>query len=705
MEEFITPKSASASAKVTPENPKRGSLTLKKISKGSVSPVNGATYYLYEDPECEDLFCEMHSDGNGIYATDIEDLTQDTYYLKEIMNPDGYELDDQVYPIDISYFRIVDATGTVIQEGQEYTHEEAESPVNVMLTKTDAISAATVKNARFAIYNDRACTERTPIDPSKPELGLVPELTYDEDLDGYVSAQFYKSQDVYFIKETVPEGYVDTGEVYEVSVERGELSTADNITNTPIMCELSAVKEDAETKTAQGDATLVGATYGLYAAHDIMHPDGSGYMKGTEITVTTGTDSTLFDVEAKKDTLLATIKTDENASFGFKDLYYGNYYIREIEPSEGYLLNENRYDVDFKSQGNTSAEIKLDSTVVETVKKQAFEIIKVSTSGDSEEIPLVQGAEFTVKLASEIAKVGWDQAKTYDVITTDEKGFARSIEIPYGTYTVKETKTPKDLYKTKDFTVKVTEDSRTPQVWRTFNDAPFEAYIRLIKKDRETGQIVLLSGVTFKIKKKGEEGFINMKVGDKHIEEFTTDETGTVTTPLKLKYGEYEMVEIKAPYGYLINETSVPFTVSTEGAVQVKEDADGDPVIDVEIDNAPVKGKVIIHKIGEKLTGISYDTIFDRILSGVTGDNRSVTFTYENAPLDGAEFVLIADEDIYTADHQMKDGVRTLATYDGKPVKQGKIIARGKTASGGAVTFDNLPLGKYHVEEVSAPKG
>ena len=173
-----------------------------------------------------------------------------------------------------------------------------------MLTKTDAVSAATVNNARFAIYNDRACTERTPIDPSKPELGLVPELTYDEDLDGYVSAQFYKSQDVYFIKETVPEGYVDTGEVYEVSVERGELSTADNITNTPIMCELSAVKEDAETKTAQGDATLVGATYGLYAAHDIMHPDGSGYMKGTEITVTTGTDSTLFDVEAKKDTLL-----------------------------------------------------------------------------------------------------------------------------------------------------------------------------------------------------------------------------------------------------------------------------------------------------------------------------------------------------------------------------------------------------------------
>ena len=708
LEEFENPKSISASVKIPPTNPQKGSILIKKVAKGDNKPVEGATYYLYEDPDCEELFCELHPDssGTGVYASDIEDITQDTYYLKEIINPDGYVLDERVIPVDISYFTLYDASGTMIQEGREYTHEEEEEPVNVMIIKKDGNTGATVTNAGFAVFDDEACTKRTMIDPESPSKGEVPILTYSEDLDGYVSEKFSKTQDTYYIKETtVPEGYVDTDTVYPVSVDRGELATIDNVTNTAIKCEVSATKQDSETKDPQGDAKLVGATYGIYAAGDINHPDGSGYMKGTEITATAGTDFVPNDVEARTDALLATIKTDEDGKFGFKDLYYGNYYIREIEPSEGYLLSETRYDLNFKSKGNTSAEIKLDQEVTETVKKQAFELIKVSTSGDNTETKLVKDAEFTVKLASEIEKVGWDAAKTYDVLTTDEKGFARSKELPYGTYTVKETKVPAELYKTDDFTVKVTEDSRTPQVWRTFNDAPFEAYIRLIKKDTETKQIVLLSGVTFKIKKKGEEGYISQKVGDKHIEEFVTDETGTVTTPLKLIYGDYELTEIKAPYGYLLNETSIPFTVTKEGAVQVREDEDGDPVIDVELDNAPVKGKVIIHKIGEILTGITYDTIFDRILTGITGDNRSVTFTYGDAPLDGAEFVLIADEDIYTPDHQVVDGKRTLATYDGKPVKKDEIIARGTTASGGAVTFENLPLGKYHVEEVSAPKG
>lgn len=708
LEEFENPKSTSASVKVPPSKPEKGSILIKKVAKGDNKPINGATYYLYEDPECEDLFCELHPDGtgNGVYASDIEDITQDTYYLKEIINPDGYILDEKVYTVDKSYFTLYDASGTMIQEGREYTHEEEEEPVNIMITKKDSDSGVTVTNAGFAIFDDAACTKRTLYDPASPSKGEVPILTYSEDLDGYVSEKFIKTQDTYYVKEVnVPEGYQDTGKVYTVNVDRGELSTIEDVLNTAIKCEVSAVKLDAETRDPQGDATLVGATYGLYAAEDINHPDGSGYMKGTEITATSGTDFTPNDTDARANALLATIKTDPEGKFGFKDLYYGNYYIKELEPSEGYLLSETRYDLNFKSKGNTSAEIKLDQEVTETVKKQAFEIIKVSTSGESTEIPLVKGAEFTVKLASEIAKVGWDTAKTYDVITTDEKGFARSIELPYGTYTVKETKTPKDLYKTKDFTVKVTEDSRTPQVWRTFNDAPFEAYIRLIKKDTETGQIVLLSGVTFKIKKAGEDGYISQKVGDKHIEEFITDETGTVTTPLKLLHGDYELTEIKAPYGYLVKETSVPFTVTQEGAVQVREDADGDPVIDVELENTSVKGKVIIHKIGEILTGITYDTIFDRILTGITGDNRSVTFTYGDAPLSGAEFVLIADEDVYTPDHQKKDGVRTIATYDGKSVKKDEIIARGTTDANGDVIFDRLPLGKYHVEEVTAPKG
>ena len=131
----------------------------------------------------------------------------------------------------------------------------------------------------------------------------------------------------------------------------------------------------------------------------------------------------------------------------------------------------------------------------------------------------VKGAEFTVKLQSDIDKNGWDNAKTHDMLVTDEKGYALSKELPYGKYLVRETKVPKDLYTTKDFTVTVTEDSREPQQWRVFNDGPFKAYIRIVKKDAENGNTVLLPGVTFKIKNTDTDEYVEQKVGDKKISE------------------------------------------------------------------------------------------------------------------------------------------------------------------------------------------
>ena len=224
-------------------------------------------------------------------------------------------------------------------------------------------------------------------------------------------------------------------------------------------------KEDKETgKEPQGDAKLSGATYGLYAAETIVYPDGRGtvtYAGDDNITSTQGTDFVSTGVPAEKDALLATVKTGEQAEFNFGNLYFGNYYVREIEPSEGYLLDETIYRVNFREAQDIHHDISLNTTVVETVKKQAFEIIKVSTDGASIETDYVKGAEFTVKLQSDIDKNEWDNAKTHDVLVTDEKGYALSKELPYGTYLVKETKVPKDLYKTKDFTVTVTEDSRS----------------------------------------------------------------------------------------------------------------------------------------------------------------------------------------------------------------------------------------------------
>jgi LPXTG-motif cell wall-anchored protein len=196
-------------------------------------------------------------------------------------------------------------------------------------------------------------------------------------------------------------------------------------------------------------------------------------------------------------------------------------------------------------------------------------------------------------------------------------------------------------------------------------------------------------------------------VGDKKISEFTTDETGTVTTPLQLKYGDYEIVEITAPEGYLISEDTVPFTVTKEGAVQVTEDEDGDAVITVDVLNQSVKGSVSIKKSGEVLVAAEYDTIIDRILTALTGDNRSVRFQYEEQALAGAKYELVADEDIYTADHQLdvSGESRKIAVYNDIPLVRGATVAILTTDENGEASVEGLPLGKYHLVEVEAPYG
>lgn len=707
LEEFNV-TDASATVKVTAKF-QTGSLSLKKTNTYNGDPVQGAIYYLYEDKECTDLLCAMEvTDGKGLAGSGMQTLTESTYYLKEVHEADGYKLDPKVYPIDISYFTIYDAAGKVTQKGKEVSVVEEPEPVGVMIRKTDSESGNIVDKAGFAVFTDQACTIRVTVD-GKAGGAQVPVFYYDEDLDMAASEKFVKMQDTYYVKEVeVPEGYRANNEVISVSPYYGEMASA-SMENTPLRCDVEAEKRDRETGEAQGDAKLSGAVYGLYSAETINYPDGRGivtYRGDDNITSTKGDDFKVYEVPANAGTLLASVATDESGCFNFGNLYYGNYYIKEIAESEGYLLDDTVYDLKYREAENTHEDISLQRNVVETVIKQPFEIIKVSTDGANEETDYVKGAEFTVKLQSEIDEKGWEEAKSYDVLVTDEKGYALSKELPYGTYLVKETKVPDELHKTKDFTVRITEDSRTPQRWRVLNDGPFKAYIRFVKKDAETGKTVLLPNVTFKIKKAGTDEYVEHKVGDKKISEFTTDETGTVTTPLKLKYGEYEVEEITAPEGYLVTEDASPFSVTKTGAVQVLEDGDGDAVIEVVVSNTSVKGSISIVKKGEVLAGAEYETIIDRILTEITGDDRSVTFHYEEQELEGAVYNLITAEDIYTPDHQtVESGSRELAVINGVPASAGTVVATLTTDENGEAEIGGLPLGKYRIEEVMAPEG
>lgn len=707
LEEFIDQKSDEATVKVT-SNYKLGSFQLHKTDSYKGTPVAGAKYYLYEDSACTDLLCKLNvTNSDGLAASGVEVLTESKYYLKEVKAPDGYQVDENVYEIGLEYFTQYDESGKVTKAGKAFEAKETPETVGVLVQKTDSESGNVVKGAGFAVFKDASCTQRVLMNG---DTGAeVPVFYYDEDLDGAASEKFVKQQDVYYVKEVVvPDGYRDDGKVWEVKPDYGSFDTVE-MTNTPIRCDVSVDKKDKETSDPQGDARLSGATYGLYALETVNYPDGRGivsYAGNDNITSTVGTDFYSTGTPANAGTLLATVKTDEAGNFNFGNLYYGKYYIQEIEPSEGYLLDETKYEVDYSKEPNTHQNISVTRHVVETVKKQPFEIIKVSTDGDDTETDYVKGAEFTVKLQSEIDKVGWDAAKVYDTLVTDEKGYACSKELPYGTYLVKETKVPHNLYKTDDFTVEVTEDSRTPQRYRILNDAPFKAYIRMVKKDAESGNTICLSSVTFKIRNTDTDEYVEQKVGKDKVSEFTTDDSGTITTPLKLKYGNYQVEEITAPDGYLISEEEFPFVVEKDGAVKVEEDSDGDPVIEVVIEDTPVKGSISITKAGEVLTGTEYDTIVDRIMSAIDQEDRSLDFIYEEQNLAGAVFQLIAAEDIYTPDHQKdENGKRTLEMINGVPASAGAVVATLTTDENGEASMEDLPLGKYQVVEIEAPKG
>ena len=580
--------------------------------------------------------------------------------------------------------QIADAQNITFQE-KHTPSETVDSEASVSVTldkckvtvkKADAETKNGVAGAVYGVYSDGAC---------KNLIATMPKTN----TDGYAEVEFVKRQDRVYVREiTASVNYLINAASENVTVTAKQTSTV-NVVEEQAKGKITVKKQDSETLsfTPQGDATMEGAVYGLYAKEDIIHPDGH-----TGVVYPAGT--------------LVEQKTfGSSGEIAFENLYFGSYYVKEITSPVGYLMDQKEYPAAVAYKDQTTPVVVAGTTVLEDVKKQAFEIIKISTDGSSTETTLVKGAEFTIKLESDVKASGWAQAKVYDTLITDGKGYAKSIELPYGTYHVKETKTPQDMNTTKDFYVTVSEDSRTPQVWRVFNDAPFKAYIRLIKKDIDTGKIVQIGGTTFKIRdvKTGKD--VSMKVGSEHITTFTTDETGMVTTPLMMLPGEYEVYEITAPFGYVVRTEAIPFTVTSKG--EYHTDEDGDFVVDVEINNTQQYGNVTLYKHGEALTKVKKEGgLVEMVKSLITGENRDLEFIYEDKPIEGSVFHIICDEDIYTPDQQTDEaGKRILATYQGVELKKGAVAAILTTDRDGKAAAEKLPLGNYHIEETQASHG
>ena len=576
---------------------------------------------------------------------------------------------------EYSAYKIVTGSGTqdlalVFGEGvgnEKYVNFKVTwtKECKVSIVKKDQDTGNALAGAVYGIYSDPDCTKLIAQMPATDQNGAS-QITLE------------KTQEVVYLKEiSVPTGYQIDTKSYNVTLNIGK-TTIKNVTDKRVNARISLAKQDAETgNEAQGDATLKGAVYGLYAREDIVHPDGR-----------TG-------VLYKKDTLITSLTTDKNGEADVTDLYLGKYYVKELTAPVGYVLDETEHEVDCSYEGATVPTVERTAVCKETVIKQPFQIIKAANNGKTD-ADLLQGVGFSAWLVSDL-KMNDDGSYDFTsdepvVLTadgqtemfTDEKGYAKSIPLPYGTYVVRETTSKHNYAPVDDFIVKITENQPdTPQTWRVLLDNEFKAKLKIIKKDDETQKSVLLANTEFKVYNLDNGKYVEQTISypkpTVHKSYFTNEE-GYLVLPNNLKPGNYRIEEVTAPEGYTISKNYVTVSVDTDAAYLI-DPITGDAVIDVEYTNHPVKGQLKIYKQGEMLTGYEKD------------------FQYEMRGLSGAEFEVYAAENIYTADHQVdENGERTM--YFAKDA----LVATVTTGEDGYATVKNLPLVSYYVKEKNAPE-
>lgn len=536
----------------------------------------------------------------------------------------------------------------------------------VSIVKKDNETSNTLAGAVYGIYSDAACTK------------LIKQMPA-TDANGASKVTLEKTQEVVYLKEvSVPTGYTIDVKAYNVTLKIGK-TTNQNVTDKRVTATISLYKQDSETgNEPQGDATLEGAVYGLFAREDIVHPDGKTgvlYKKGTQIT---------------------SLTTDKNGQASVSNLYLGKYYLKELTPPAGYLLDQEEHDVDCSYEGANVPAVERKAISKEDVIKQPFQIIKAANNGKTD-ADLLEGVGFSAWLVSDLkvkADGSYDFSSANPVVLTsngktemftDAKGYACSIPLPYGTYVVRETTEKHNYEPVDDFIVTINENHPDdPQVWRVLLDNEFEAKLKIIKKDDETKKSVLLANTEFKVYDLDHQKYVEQVTtypSTKVHKSYFTDANGYLILPNNLKIGNYRIEEVTAPEGYTWSSAYVTVAVDTNTAYMIDPTSE-DAIIEVEYENHPVKGELTIFKQGELLTGYDQD------------------FQYELCGLKGVTFEVYAAEDIYTADHQVdENGNRTL--YYAKDA----LVAKVTTDEDGYAYVKDLPLGEYYVKESEAPEG
>lgn len=692
----------------------------RTVKISGTSKVDGtvAKYGVYTDKACKNKVGEITigKDGTGSIQ-----LPEKQYYVKEISAPTGYSISEEVFALkaDENVFVTEDFTrGTIkvnktaddgIVSGREFkvtgndgssytkktnangvaefsglkvyntstgkaitytvseinvdTRYEVPKAQNVTLTSGDVDLTVNVK------FNNQLKTGSIKINKQSEDnqngdreftiTGNGKTYTIKTGSDGIAilsDIPVYNSNNekiVYTISEkNVPIRYVVPAD--QTATLTADATTTKTFKNILKKFAVEVIKQDSEKASAQGNGTLAGAVYGLYK-------DGE---------------------------LADTYTTDENGYFKTKEYVCGNYTVQEISPSEGYLLDETVYPVGAEAENYTIEHNPISMTVTEDVIKGNIAMIKHSDDGSTQiETPEV-GAEFEVYLKSSGSYANAVETER-DHLTCDENGFAQTKDMSYGIYTVHQTKGWEGTEFMADFDVNISESGQTYRY--LINNAKFESYIKIVKVDSETGKTIPYEGAGFEIYDSNGQK-ISMTFAyptPTTIDTFYTNSEGYLITPEVLPYGEYSLVEVQAPVGYVLDSTPVSFTVSADNA----EEENALTVIKVRKENTAQKGRISVQKTGDIFKTVATAS------SAYTDENGEMivnptTYTpvFASGNLSGAVFQVIAVEDIVTPDGTTRAYARD-------------VVSEIATDENGYAETEPLYLGKYEVREIKAPEG
>ena len=680
----------------------KGALTIYKegeVLTGAAVTENGVTF-TYEKQKLKGAVYSVYAgadikaaDGTLIYkkgalvkdnlvtgddgSVTLKDLYLGTYTVTETKAPDNYVCKGESKTVELVY-----AGQTVEVQTVSATFLNERQKAAVRVEKQDEETKNPLSGGIYGLYaaEDIKVDGKTVV----PKGTLIEKATTGADGKASYKAELPINYS-YSIREIqAPELYLRNSEdtytfTFKFTNDKEEkVNFSHTFTNKRVNATIDLVKEDSETgNSAQGDAVFEGAIYGLYAREDINHPDGRS------------------GVLYKKDEQVATLTTDKEGKASVSNLYLGKYYLKEITPPVGYLLDEEEHDVNCNYEGDQVETVKRNTVSKEDVIKQPFQLIKAADN-DKTDADLLKGAGFSAYLISSLTVKddgSYDFTNATPIVLTedgktemftDERGYACSIPIPYGRYIVRETTTPHNFMPVDDFIVTVTENSSTPQVWRVLLDDEFKAKLKIVKQDDETKQPVLLANTEFKVYDLDAKKYVEQVTTYPNTvvhKSYFTDENGYLILPESLKCGNYRIEEVRAPDGYTQNTQYVEIKVDKNTAYQM-DSVSGDAIITVTYENHPVKGKLVIHKSGETLKSFKKD------------------FVYEEASLEGAEFEIYAAEDIFTPDHQVDEQGNRHVIY-----AKDTLVKTVTTNKNGEAVIKDLPLGKYRVKETKAPAG